>query len=99
MTLCKCRNCKCKFRNITNLNKHRRKNHPQQVRNEIRNGIRNSKKTPQAKNKELSKVISDIGGVVLGITPAILTRNPTLALGAAGEITKLVNSVKEYLED
>lgn len=96
--LCQCKNCPCKFRNIKNLSLHRNKEHPNSVSASIRNGIRKSPNTPQNKNKRLIKVVQDIAGVAAAITPAIVTRNPTLALAAADDIARLLTSVKELIE-
>lgn len=98
MHLLGCPNCSKKFRNIGNLAKHRHKKHSRNVAGEIRAGMRNSNKTVQAKERAVRKAIVEISEAALALTPAIVTRNPTLALAAIGDITQAVKAVKEVVQ-
>lgn len=80
------------------MSKHRWKNHRASVQAQIRNGMANSKKTPQAKLARSVKALKDVAGLVVALTPAIVTRNPVLALGAADDIKRVLGDIEDLLK-
>lgn len=94
----KCPNCPRKFQNIANLGSHMRKEHPHSVSGSIRNGLKKSPKTPQARADRLTKAIRDVSAAIAGLAPAVVLRDPTLAVGAIGPVIKAVESVRDLVE-
>lgn len=96
--LCKCPNCNCRFKNIGNMSKHRWKEHPNIVKASIKRGMNNSTKTPKAKLEKSVKALRDVAGLIAALTPAIVTRNPVLALGAADDIKRVLDDVADLIK-
>lgn len=80
------------------MSKHRWKEHPNIVKASIKRGMNNSTKTPKAKLERSIKTLKDIVGLVAALTPAIVTRNPVLALGAADDIKRVLADVEDLLK-
>ncbi len=80
------------------MSKHRWKEHRAIVKGQIQHGMKNSKKTPQAKLERSVKTLKDIAGLAAALAPAIVTRNPVLALAAADDIKKVLGDVEDLLK-
>ncbi len=80
------------------MSKHRWKEHPAIVKGQIRNGMRNSTKTPTAKLEKSVKALKDVAGLVAALAPAIVTRNPVLALAAADDIKRVLEDVQDLIK-
>ncbi len=79
------------------MSKHRWKEHRNIVRGQIKHGMNTSTKTPQAKLERSVKALKDVAGLVAALAPAIVTRNPVLALAAADDIKRVLEDVQELL--
>ncbi len=95
--LLKCPNCPRQFRSIGNLGSHLRHKHPASVSARIRSGQQTSTHMPSRRAEILGKCVEEIAGLVVTVTPAIVTRDPSFAPAVLASIARSIDACKGLL--